>query len=80
MKGMLRTGQNTEAMGLDVRDAACIALGFKIEDVQTDFEHCQWWVTHKPTGAQWGAEDAEGPGSVDDFSFEQVTPGDDEDV
>ncbi len=44
-------------------------------DLQIDFAHDQWWVTHKPSGAQWSVNDAE-PG---DFCFEQVTEGDLED-
>ncbi len=46
-------------------------------EVQVNFEHGQWWVTVKPTGAQWSVHDAEGHGSVDGFGFEQVTEGDD---
>ena len=42
------------------------------------YEHGQWWVEHRPSGAQWSVVDAEGGGSVDGFDFEQVTQGDED--
>lgn len=47
------------------------------QDLQVDFEHGQWWVTHKPTGAQWSANDTEVKGD-DTYDFEQVSVGDSE--
>lgn len=40
-------------------------------DMQADFEHGQWWLTHKPTGAQWSVND-----EADGFCFERVSDGD----
>lgn len=45
--------------------------------ISVDFEHGHWWVTDKPTGAQWSVVDATGGASVDGFDFEQVSEGDD---
>ena len=77
----LKTEQNTLAMGRRVRDAAFnLNLGH-IGDLNTFFEHGQWWVENRKTGAQWGACDAEGPESAvisNGFYFEQVTKGDSE--
>lgn len=42
------------------------------------YEHGQWWVHDFDNGAQWSVIDAEGPGTVDGFDFELVTPGDEE--
>lgn len=53
-----------------IRRAARLALGH-VRSLQTDFEHGQWWVTDRRTGAQWAVCDVE-PGS---FCFEQVTEG-----
>lgn len=44
--------------------------------LQTNFEHGQWWITDQQTGAQWSVVDATGPGSDNGFSFEQVSPED----
>ncbi len=44
------------------------------QDLQVDFEHGQWFVTHKPTGAQWSVNDAEVNGE-DTWDFEQVSEG-----
>ena len=41
------------------------------------FEHGQWWVENRDTGAQWSVVDAEGGQSVDGFDFENVTEGTD---
>lgn len=45
-----------------------------VQDLQVDFEHNQWFVTHKPTGTQWSVHDAEING-WDTFDFEQVSEG-----
>lgn len=44
---------------------------------QSHFEHGQWWITHPPTGASWSVVDAEGPGTVDGYDFEQISEGED---
>jgi len=43
--------------------------------LSTFFEHGQWWVEHRTTGAQWSVCDAEGLGIIGGFCFEQVTRG-----
>jgi hypothetical protein len=72
---MLQTEQRTVEMGARVSDAAQMVLGLKVEELQVDFEHGQWWVTNRPTGAQWSAVDADGPETWDGFGFEQVPEG-----
>ena len=39
----------------------------------SDFEHGQWWITDKRSGAQWSVNDASVEGR-EGFSFEMVTP------
>lgn len=68
----LKTETNTAAMGARVLLAARRALAHELVAV---FEHGQWWITNRRTGAQWAVCDAEGPGSVQGFSFELVTEG-----
>jgi len=43
--------------------------GFKAKVV---FEHGHLWIVH-PNGGQWDVVDADGPGTIDGFSFEQVS-------
>lgn len=47
-------------------------------NLQYDFEHGQWWVTYKPSGAQWSVVDCQTGGGEDYFDFEQVSDGDGE--
>ena len=54
-----------------VKSEAAYCLDLPISELQSDFEHGQWWITHVPTGAQWSVCDSE-PGP---FCFEQVTRG-----
>lgn len=70
---MLRTEQNTVSMSRRVRAAAFEAGLGHIGDLQTDFEHGQWWITNRRTGDQYSACDASGPGSFNGFCFEQVS-------
>lgn len=42
---------------------------------QADFEHGQWWVTKRETGAQWSVVDCQTQAGVDYLDFEQVTEG-----
>ncbi len=72
----LKTETNTRAMEKKVLRAAHKSL--KRRNLSADFEHGQWWITHRPTGAQWSVVDAEGGASVDGFDFEQVSYGEDE--
>jgi len=55
----LKTEQNTLSMGRRVRSAAFDRGLGHIGELQTDFEHGQWWVTNRRTGAQWSVCDAE---------------------
>lgn len=73
---MLNTERNTRSMERRVLGAAARALHRR--NLSADFEHGQWWITHRPSGAQWSVCDAEGGGAVDGFVFERVTRGDDE--
>lgn len=70
---MLKTEQNTQAMHKRVRSAASKHFGRK--RFSADFEHGQWWITILGSGAQYSVVDADGPGTVDGFDFEQVTEG-----
>ena len=80
---MLKSETNTPAIEKKILNAAVHylhqgdhSLGFK--HFQADFEHGQWFVTNLHTGAQWSVNDAEGPGSIDGFSFEMITEGNEE--
>jgi len=68
---MLNTETNTLAMERRIRATARAKLG--TSHLRTIFEHGQWWITNSKTGAQYSVVDAEGPGSVDGFDFEEVT-------
>lgn len=59
----------------EVLGAACGFLDCPPEELQADYEHGQWWITHLITGAQWSACDAVAADAVDGFIFEQVTEG-----
>ena len=71
---MLKTETFTRTMERRVLGAARELLGQA--RYRADFEHGQWWVTNRTTGAQWSVVDAEGPGTANGFDFEQVTEGD----
>ena len=73
---VLRSTVNTQAMERRVRRAARYVLGKR--QLQADYEHGQWWVTHRPTGAQWSVVDCATAAGVDYFGFEQVSRGDEE--
>ena len=70
---MLKTETNTRPMMLKILHAARISL--RKRGFCADFEHGQWWITHKKSGAQWSVVDAEGGPAVNGFDFEQVTEG-----
>jgi hypothetical protein len=67
---MLHTETNTPAMEKRVLKAAHKALNRR--NLTAFFEHGQWWIEHRPSGAQWSVCDASCP---DGFDFEQVTHG-----
>jgi hypothetical protein len=69
----LLTETNNTAIKRRVRAAAIKALGLSARTIQADFEHGQWWITHRPTGAQWSVVDAVGYPAINGFDFEQVT-------
>lgn len=52
-------------------------MDLSAEDCVAFYEHGQWWVEHKPTGAQWSVNDLERDGE-DKFCFEQVTLGEED--
>jgi hypothetical protein len=71
---MLKTEQNTPAIEKKMLASARATLGKR--NLSAFFEHGQWFVEHRPSGAQWSACDAEGPTVIGGFVFEQVTEGD----
>ena len=78
MQNKLLCEQNTPKVERLVRAALsnAIRLGsapasMRRRDIRTFFEHGQWWIEDARTGAQWSVNDA----SPGEFSFEQVTRG-----
>lgn len=72
----LRSTVNTRTNERDIR-AAFVAIGPEPcngASVETVYEHGQWWIMCCACGAQYSVHDAE-PG---DFSFEEVTHGDED--
>ncbi len=70
---MLKCEINTAEMEVVVLRYAKTEL--RRRNLQADFEHGQWWITHLPSGAQWSVCDANTPSG---FCFEQVSMGDSE--
>lgn len=68
----LQCETNTHAVEQRIRRHFARWSGIHPRNFQTDYEHGQWWVTALRTGAQWSVCDAT-PGT---FSYEQVSPGD----
>ena len=68
----LVTSTNSGRAERAVRSAA--ARDFGRGRMHAFYEHGQWWVEDKRTGAQFSAHD-QSPGSI---GFEQVSRGDDE--
>lgn len=66
---MLMTETNTPAMEKKVLHDARLQL--QKRNLSAFFEHGQWWVEHRPTGAQWSVNDT----NIGVFDFEQVTEG-----
>jgi hypothetical protein len=69
---MLKTETRTADMRRRIERAALKKFAFRFG---VFFEHGQWWLENGQTGAQWSVVDAEGPGAIDGFDFEQVTQG-----
>jgi hypothetical protein len=78
MAKKLMTETNTPAMERKVLRSAATVLQRKRIDLQADFEHGQWWVTHRPSGAQWSVVDCETQDGQPYFGFEQVTRGEED--
>ena len=70
----LMTETNTRGMERRVLRAANVRLG-RGRAWQADFEHGQWWVTDRRTGAQWSVVDCESRAGVPYLDFEQVSNG-----
>jgi hypothetical protein len=70
---MLNTEKNTATIERVIRSAALAAKLGPAKDLQTDFEHGQWWVTNRASGAQWSVCDTN-----TGFDFECVTRGEGE--
>jgi hypothetical protein len=68
-----RSETNTQKIRWQVYDAAREIL--ENNDIQTDFEHGQWYVTVLATGAQYAVNDVESNdgNTVNGFGLEQVT-------
>ncbi len=69
---MLRSANprtSTRKILTDFRRAVSFPRGHK-PSLQTDFEHGQWWITDRLSGAQWSVHDTQ-----NGFGFEQVSQG-----
>ena len=71
---MLKCERNTKAMQKKVLTAARKKFRQR-KNIEAVFEHGQWWIVREGTGGlteYYSVCDAEGPGSVNGFSFEMV--------
>lgn len=75
-KNKLKCETDTPAMQRKVTAAFRSWDGGRHQNLQTNFEHGQWFVTCLTCSRQWSVNDAEGGDSVDGFSFEEVSEGD----
>lgn len=67
----LQCETNTSAVEARIRRHFAAWSRIPTRDFHLDFEHGQWWVTARRTGAQWSVCDAiPGP-----FCYEQVSEG-----
>ena len=77
----LKTETNTPAMERRVLRAFLSFMDYDVahaRQIAADFEHGQWWVTDKPTGAVWSVVDVEGDSAIDGFGFEQIASGEED--
>lgn len=74
MSAKLRTETHTRTVERAIRRAAQAQL-IGYGRIQADFEHGQWWLTDRDSGAQWSVCD---DNSEWGFCFEQVSQGDEE--
>ena len=71
----LQSTRNSAAVEKRVLIAARRQLiGYRPRSLSAFYEHGQWWIEDRRTGAQWSVHDAD-PG---EFGFEQVTQGDED--
>lgn len=78
-KRKLKTETDTPEMEERVRAAFVAWDGFGHGGkFSADFEHGQWWITVRGSGRQYSVHDAECGDSVDGFSFECVTEGEED--
>ncbi len=70
---MLKTEQNTPQMEKKVLTAARKHFEQR-KGITANFEHGQWWITRDNGGEfeNYSVVDAEGPGTINGFDFEQV--------
>lgn len=66
---MLKTEQNTAAMRTRILKAARKFLNTRKVDLVFDR---QWWMWDLRNNDNYSVVDAEGPGTIDSFDFEQV--------
>lgn len=78
MNAALRSTINDPEIEEGILIDAADHLDLDREDLQADFEHGQWWITHRPSGAQWSVVDCESIDGAEYFGFEQVSRGEDE--
>lgn len=73
---MLLTETNTPKVASLIRVEAMSSESLSLHgsNLNTTFEHGQWWLTCADCGAQWSVSDAD-PGP---FDFELVTEGDED--
>lgn len=74
----LRSTINTPEIEQQITLDAIDHLDLDARDVQADYEHGQWWITDRRTGAQWSVVDCESINGAEYFGFEQVSRGEDE--
>lgn len=74
----LRSGTDTTAMARRIRRAwgASRPDRRKRRRYRLEFDRGHWWITEILTGAVWGVEDADGPGTYDGFEFVEIAGGD----
>ena len=67
---MMKAETNTVAM-----QARVVVAAHKrgLRNVRADYEHGQWWIVARDSGAVYAVVDAEGRSAVNGFDFEEVT-------
>lgn len=70
----LKTTQNTPEREEEILTLFCGYDGH--QQMSPVFEHGHWWIICSPCGASWDVCDAEGVGTINGYSLEQVSEGD----